>query len=197
MDIVHGLSGHCPWTLSGQRPCTQWTLFMDLRSNTPAGQCPCTMSTESMDFLQTGIAGVACHTKMCASVIPFIPSLNNQNQLSILIISLYKFQIKLTLSVATDAILAFFNHPVAGKDLKFERTKLPFALLNHLLKVHGLSEHCPAGVLERRSMDNVHWVHGQCPLSPWSMSTQSMDNVQPVHGQCPLITWTMSACVEA
>ena len=26
------------------------------------------------------------HTKMCASVIPFIPSLNDQNQLSILII---------------------------------------------------------------------------------------------------------------
>ena len=41
----------------------------------------------------------------------------------------YKFQIKLTLSVVIDAILAFFNHPVARKDLKFKRTKLPFALL--------------------------------------------------------------------
>ena len=28
-----------------------------------------------------------------------------------------------------DAILAFFNHPVVRKDLKFKRTKLPFALL--------------------------------------------------------------------
>ena len=46
VDIVHGLSGHCPWT--------QWTLSMDLRSNTPAGQCPWTMSTESMEFLETG-----------------------------------------------------------------------------------------------------------------------------------------------
>ena len=39
------------------------------------------------------------------------------------------FQIKLTLSVVIGAILAFFNHTVARKDLKFERTKLPFALL--------------------------------------------------------------------
>ena len=31
VDIVHGFSGHCPWT--------QWTLSMDLRSNIPAGQC--------------------------------------------------------------------------------------------------------------------------------------------------------------
>ena len=42
---------------------------------------------------------------------------------------MYKFQIKPTLSVVIDAILAFFNHPVARKDLKFKRTKLPFALL--------------------------------------------------------------------
>ena len=48
VDIVHGLSGQCPWT--------QWTLSMDLRSNTPAGQCPWTMSIESMDFLKTGAA---------------------------------------------------------------------------------------------------------------------------------------------
>ena len=46
--------------------------------------------------------------------------------------------------------------------------------------VHG---HCLAGVLER----------GQCPLSPWTMSTQSMGNVHSVHGQCPLRPWTMSA----
>ena len=69
MNIVHGLSGHCPWTewimpmdsvdivhgLSGQCPWTQWTLSKDLCSNTPAGQCPWTKSTESMDFLQTGL----------------------------------------------------------------------------------------------------------------------------------------------
>ena len=41
----------------------------------------------------------------------------------------YKFQIILTLSAVIDAILAFLNHPVARKDLKFKRTKLPFALL--------------------------------------------------------------------
>ena len=41
-------------------------------------------------------------------------------------------------------------------------------------------------------MDNVHWVHGQYPLSPWTLSTQSMDNVHSVHGQCPLRPWTMS-----
>ena len=35
-------------------------------------------------------------------------------------------------------------------------------------------------------------VHGQCPLSPWTMSTQSMDSVHSVHGQCPLRPWTMS-----
>ena len=67
---------------------------------------------------------------MCASVIPFIPSLKDQiNFLSLYLFFVYKFQIKLTLSVVTDAILAFFNHPVARKDLKFKRTKLPFALL--------------------------------------------------------------------
>ena len=38
MGNVHGLSGHCPWTLS----------------STPAGQCPWKMSTETMDILQTG-----------------------------------------------------------------------------------------------------------------------------------------------
>ena len=42
VDIVHGLSGHCPWT--------EWTMSMDSVdifhglsghcSNTPAGQCP-------------------------------------------------------------------------------------------------------------------------------------------------------------
>ena len=33
-------------------------------------------------------------------------------------IFVYKFQIKLTLSVIIDAILAFLNHPVARKDLE-------------------------------------------------------------------------------
>ena len=63
------------------------------------------------------MTGVARHTKMCALVILFIPSLNDQNQLSSLIIFVYKFQIKLTLSVVIDAILAFFNHLDARKDL--------------------------------------------------------------------------------
>ena len=54
VDIVHGFSGHCPWSqwtlsmdwvdsvhgLSGHCPWTQWTLSMDPCSNTPAGQCP-------------------------------------------------------------------------------------------------------------------------------------------------------------
>ena len=33
------------------------------------------------------MTGIACHTKMCVSVIPFIPSSNDQNQLSFLIIN--------------------------------------------------------------------------------------------------------------
>ena len=41
-------------------------------------------------------------------------------------------------------------------------------------------------------MDNVHWVHGHCPLSRWTLSTQSMDNVHWYPGQCPLNPWTMS-----
>ena len=51
VDIVHGLSGHCPWTewtlsmdtvhgLGVHCPWTQWTLSMDPRSNTPDRQCP-------------------------------------------------------------------------------------------------------------------------------------------------------------
>ena len=51
------------------------------------------------------------------------------NFLFLWLIFVYKFQIKLTLSVVIDAILAFFNHPVVHKDLKFKKTKLPFALL--------------------------------------------------------------------
>ena len=31
--------------------------------------------------------------------------------------------------------------------------------------------------MSTESMDNVHSVHGYCPLSPWTMSTESMDNV--------------------
>ena len=55
--------------------------------------------------------------------------------------------------------------------------------------VHG---HCQAEVLECGSVDNVHWVHGQCARNQWTMSTESMDNVHSVHGQCPLRPWTMS-----
>ena len=39
---------------------------------------------------------------------------------------------------------------------------------------------------------NVHSVHGYCPLSPWTMSTQSMDNVHWDHGLYPLNPWTVS-----
>ena len=67
---------------------------------------------------------------MCASVIPFIPSLNDKiNFLFLQLIFVYKLQITLKLTVVTDAILAFFNHPDARKDLKFQRMKLPLALL--------------------------------------------------------------------
>ena len=70
VDIVHGLSGHCPvspWTKSsetsqtGQCPWTEWTLSMDSvdiihgRSFQYSSR---TMSTESMDFLQTGFSDV-------------------------------------------------------------------------------------------------------------------------------------------
>ena len=53
----------------------------------------------------------------------------------------------MTLSVVTDAILAFFNYPVARKDLKFKRTKLPFAQLtdrcaNRLKAFDLLREDC-------------------------------------------------------
>ena len=61
-------------------------------------------------------------------------------------------------------------------------------------------------------LDFVQWIHGQCPVSPWTHWTLStdivqsawtpltfsrvpMDNVQTVlwvHGQCPLSPWTMS-----
>ena len=71
VDIVHGLSGHCPWTewtlsmdsvdnvhgLSGYCPWTQWTMSMDSKDivHGPSFQYASrTMSTESMDFLQTG-----------------------------------------------------------------------------------------------------------------------------------------------
>ena len=41
MEIVHGLSGHCPWT--------QWTLSMDFDS----GQFPWTQWTLSMAIVQS------------------------------------------------------------------------------------------------------------------------------------------------
>ena len=62
-------------------------------------------------------------------------------------------------------------------------------------------------------LDLVQWVHGQCPVSPWTqwtlsmdivqsawtpgtLSRMSMDNVQTVrwvHGQCPLNPWRLSS----
>ena len=46
--------------------------------------------------------------------------------------------------------------------------------------------------LEYWNVDSVHWVHGQCPLNPWTMSYESVDIVHWVHGQYPLSPWTMS-----
>ena len=60
-------------------------------------------------------------------------------------------------------------------------------------RVHG---HCPLSLwtMSTESMDIVHWihgqvhsVHGQCPLSPWTVSTESMDNVHSVHGLFPWV----------
>ena len=85
MDIVHGLSGHCPWTewilsmdwvdkvhgLSGHCPLTQWTLSMDSVDivHGPSFQYSSwTMSTESMDFLQTGRS----NTPFCTIVFIFM-----------------------------------------------------------------------------------------------------------------------------
>ena len=62
-------------------------------------------------------------------------------------------------------------------------------------------------------ISKVQWVHGQCPVSPWTqwtlsmdivqfvrtpwtLSRVSMDNVQTVHwvhGQCPLNPWPLSS----
>ena len=46
LDIVHGLSGHCPWT--------QWTLSMDFDSGQfPWTQFPWTQWTLSMEIVQS------------------------------------------------------------------------------------------------------------------------------------------------
>ena len=53
--------------------------------------------------------------------------------------------------------------------------------------VHG---HCPVCL---DTLDFVQGVHGQCPdcpLSPWTVSTESMDNVHWIHGHCPV--WLVS-----
>ena len=41
--------------------------------------------------------------------------------------------------------------------------------------------------LSSESMDNVHWVHGQCPLNPWSLSS-----LAGLTGLCPWTHWTLS-----
>ena len=102
-----------------------------------------------------------------------------------------------------------------------ERGQLPIYVksMDSVDIVHG---HLPAGVLEQRSMDNVHGVHGycplrthgQCPLNPWTMSTQSLDFslgfpdtlfsiellqsnqtecIHPVHNACYLYFMTYNA----
>ena len=52
-------------------------------------------------------------------------------------------------------------------------------------RVHGQYPLSP-WTMSTESMDIVHSVHGQCPLSPWTMFTETMDNVHWIHGQCPL-----------
>ena len=41
------------------------------------------------------------------------------------------------------------------------------------------------------SMDNVHWVHGQCPLNPWTLSSFT-GFVHGLTGLCPECPWTLS-----
>ena len=41
-------------------------------------------------------------------------------------------------------------------------------------------------------MVSVDFVHGQCPLSPWTISTETMDNVYGLSGQCLWTHWTLS-----
>ena len=64
-----------------------------------------------------------------------------------------------------------------------------------------LSGLCP-GLVSMDNVQTVHWVPGECPLSPWTISTESMDIVQSgwshgtlsmdsldfvqsIHGLCP------------
>ena len=75
--------------------------------------------------------------------------------------------------------------------------------MNSVDIVHRHNNKCLAGVLEceqcplspwtmtTQSMGSVHSVHGQCPLSPWTMSTESMDIVHSVHGLFPWVYTTL------
>ena len=62
--------------------------------------------------------------------------------------------------------------------------------MDNVQSVHGLSGHC---LVHLDSLAFVQGVHGQCPdcpLSPWTMSTESMENVHWIHGHCPV--WLVS-----
>ena len=85
--------------------------------------------------------------------------------------------------------------------------------MDNVQSVHGLSGHCPWTLssppgspglcpgcpwsmsrLSSESMDNVYWVHGQCPLNPWHCPVwlMSLDFVHRLTGLCPECPWTLS-----
>ena len=69
-------------------------------------------------------------TKMCASVIQFIPSLNHQNQLFILIINFYIYISNKTNIICCNwCNVSDFQPSSRAQVFGFKRTKLSFALL--------------------------------------------------------------------
>ena len=58
-----------------------------------------------------------------------------------------------------------------------------------LSSLPGLCPGCPWTMsrLSTESMDNVHWVHEQCPLNPWTLSSLAC-----LTGLCPWTHWTLS-----
>ena len=56
--------------------------------------------------------------------------------------------------------------------------------------VHWVHGHCPVWLV---SLDFVHGLTGQCPLSPWTMSTETMDSVHSVTGLFPWVFPTFLA----
>ena len=62
--------------------------------------------------------------------------------------------------------------------------------MDNVQSVHGLSGHCPVRLDSLAFVQGVHGRCPDCPLSPWTMSTESMDNVHWIHGHCPV--WLVS-----